>query len=113
MFALGGVSAPEFELFDKITIANTEKVEFETKNDETATANENVETQNKKKGRPKVKDKKAALTIQKFSNHIEFIITSQSTKSSHIDIYLLTAFTWNRFYINCRYRQFYFVDWLT
>ena len=68
-----GANAPEFEPFDKITNANTEKGEFETKNDETATANENVETQNKKKGRPKAKNKTTQPTIQKFSNHIKFI----------------------------------------
>ena len=69
----GGTNAPEFESFDKITNANTEKGEIETKNDETATANENIETKNKKRGRPKAKNKTTPPTIQKFSNHIEFI----------------------------------------
>ena len=50
-----GRRASQFEPFAKITNANTEKGEIETKNDETATANEKVETKNKKRGRPKTK----------------------------------------------------------
>lgn len=67
-----GRRAPEFEPFDKITNANAEKGEVETEIDKTITANEKVETKNKKKGRPKAKNKKLTLTIQKFSNHIKF-----------------------------------------
>ena len=55
----GGASAPKFEPFAKITQVEPE--------------NEKVETKNKKKGRPKAKNKKLTFTIQKFSNHIEFI----------------------------------------
>lgn len=54
-----GANAPQFEPFAKTTQIETE--------------NEKVETQNKQKRRHKVKDKKIALTIQKFSNHIKFI----------------------------------------
>lgn len=68
-----GRRAPEFELFDKITNANTEKGKAETEVGETGTANEKVETKNKKRGRPKAKNKKLTLTIHKFSNHIKFI----------------------------------------
>ena len=68
-----GRRVPEFEPFAKITNANTEKGEIETKNDETATANEKVETKNKKRGNPKDKNKKSTLAIQRFSNHIKFI----------------------------------------
>ena len=68
-----GASAPQFEPFAKITNANTEKGEFETKIGETVTANEKVETKTKQKGRHEVKDKKIELTIQKLSNHIKFI----------------------------------------
>ncbi len=68
-----GRRAPEFEPFAKITNANLEKGEVETKNDETATANEKVETKNKKRGNPKDKNKKSTLAIQRFSNHIKFI----------------------------------------
>lgn len=41
---VGGASAPEFEPFDKITNANTEKREVETEIDETVTVNENIHT---------------------------------------------------------------------
>ena len=68
-----GSRVPQFELFDKITNANTEKGEFETEACKTGTANEKVETKNKKSGRPKAKNKNLKTTIQKFSNHIEFI----------------------------------------
>lgn len=56
---LVGANAPQFEPFAKIT--------------QVEPANEKVETQNKKKGRPKTKSKATPPTIQKFSNHIEFI----------------------------------------
>ena len=68
-----GRRVPQFELFDKITNANTEKGEFETEACKTGTANEKVETKNEKSGRPKAKNKNLKTTIQKFSNHIEFI----------------------------------------
>ena len=68
-----GANASEFEPFDKITNANTEKGEFETKTCKTGTVNDKVETKNKKRGRPKAQNKKSTLTIQKFSNHIKFI----------------------------------------
>lgn len=68
-----GASAPEFEPFDKITNANTEKGELETGIDEAVTENENVETKNKKRGILKTKNKASAQTTQKFSNHIKFI----------------------------------------
>ena len=40
----GGANAPEFEPFDKITNANTEKGQVETEIGKTATANENIRT---------------------------------------------------------------------
>ena len=40
----GGANAPQFEPFDKITNANTEKGEVETEIDKTGTANENIRT---------------------------------------------------------------------
>ena len=43
-----GANAPKFEPFDKITNANTEKGEIETKTCETGTVNEKVETENDK-----------------------------------------------------------------
>ena len=73
MFTFGGRRAPAFEPFEKITNANTEKGEFEIKIDEAVTVNEKLETQNKKNGRPKAKNKTTPPTIQKFSNHIKFI----------------------------------------
>ena len=68
-----GANAPEFEPFDKITNANIEKGEFETEIDETGTVNDKVEAKNKKRGRPKAKNKTTPPTTQKFSNHIKFI----------------------------------------
>ena len=68
-----GANAPEFEPFAKITNANTEKGEFETEIDEVVTENENVETKNKKRGRPKAKNKTTPPAIQKFLKHIKFI----------------------------------------
>lgn len=68
-----GSRAPQFEPFTKNETINPEKGEFEIKIDEAVTANEKLETQNKKNGRPKAKNKKSTLTIQKFSNHIKFI----------------------------------------
>ena len=70
---LQGANAPEFEPFDKITNANPKKGEVEAEIDKFETANENVETKNKKRGRPKAKNKTSPPTIQKFSNHIKFI----------------------------------------
>ena len=54
-----GANASEFEPFVKNKAINPEKGEFET--------------ENKQKGRPKVKDKKIAPPVQKLSNHIKFI----------------------------------------
>ena len=68
-----GASAPQSEPFDKITNANTEKGEIETKTCETGTVNDKVKTKNKKRGRPKAKNKGTPQTTQKFSNHIKFI----------------------------------------
>ncbi len=68
-----GANAPQFEPFDKITNANPEQGEVETEIDEAVTENENVETKNKKRGRPKAKNKTTPPAIQKFSNHIKFI----------------------------------------
>ena len=68
-----GASASQFEPFDKITNANPKKGELETEIDEAVTENENVETKNKKRGRPKTKNKTTPPAIQKFSNHIKFI----------------------------------------
>ncbi len=68
-----GRRASAFEPFEKITNANSEKGKAETEVGETGTANEKVETKNKKRGRPKAKNKKLTLTIHKFSNHIKFI----------------------------------------
>lgn len=69
----GGRRAPEFETFTKITNVNPKKGEIETEIGKTVTANEKAETKNKKRGRPKAKNKKLTPTIQKFSNHIKFI----------------------------------------
>ena len=68
-----GSRAPQFEPFTKNETINPEKGEFEIKIDEAVTANEKLETQNKKNGRPKAKNKKSTLTIQKFSYHVKFI----------------------------------------
>ena len=68
-----GANVPQFEPFDKNKATNPEKGEVETEIDKTGTANDKVETKNKQKGRPKAKNKKLTLTIQKFSNHIKFI----------------------------------------
>ena len=70
---IGGANAPEFEPFDKNKTINPEKEEFETEACKTGTANEKVETKNKKSGRPKAKNKTTPPAIQKFSNHIKFI----------------------------------------
>ena len=91
-----GASAPEFEPFDKITNANTEKGEFETKNDETATANENVETQNKKKGRSKTKSKATPPPLKNFQTTSSSSTISQPTRSLHIVTYLPMDFTWSK-----------------
>ena len=69
----GGANASQFEPFDKITNANPKKGEVEAEIDKFETANENVETKNKKRGRPKAKNKTSPPTIQKLSNHIKFI----------------------------------------
>ena len=69
----GGSRAPEFEPFDKITQVEPENEKVEPEIGKTETANENVETKNRQKGRPKAQNKKSTLTIQKFSNHIKFI----------------------------------------
>ena len=68
-----GANAPEFEPFDKNKTINPEKEEFETEACKTGTANEKVETKNKKSGRPKAKNKTIPPTTQKFSNHLKFI----------------------------------------
>ena len=68
-----GASAPQFEPFEKISKDNPEKGEVEAEIDKFETANENVETKNKKRGRPKAKNKTSPPTIQKLSNHIKFI----------------------------------------
>ena len=68
-----GRRASQFEPFDKNKATNPEKREIETEIGEVATANENVETKNKKRGRHKAKIKKLTPTTQKFSNHIKFI----------------------------------------
>ena len=68
-----GSRAPEFEPFAKNETINPEKGEIETEIGETGTVNDKVETKNKKRGRPKAKNKKLTPTIQKFSNHIKFI----------------------------------------
>lgn len=69
-----GRRAPAFEPFAKITKDNSEKGEIEIEIEKTiTTANEKVETKNKKRGRPKAKNKKLTPIIQKFSNHIKFI----------------------------------------
>lgn len=70
---VGGASAPEFEPFTKNRTINPKKGEFGTEIDEAVTENENVETKNKKRGRPKGRNKNLTSTIQKFSNHIKFI----------------------------------------
>lgn len=69
----GGRRAPEFEPFDKITQVEPENEKVEPEIGKTETANENVETQNKKRGRPKAKNKTTPPTTQKFSNYIKFI----------------------------------------
>ena len=71
--SVGGSSNSQFEPFAKNKAINPEKGEFETEACKTGTANEKVETKNKKSGRPKAKNKNLKTTIQKFSNHIEFI----------------------------------------
>lgn len=53
-----GASAPKFEPFDKIMNTNAEKGQVETEIGKTATANDKVETKNKKRGRPKGKKQK-------------------------------------------------------
>ena len=68
-----GRRAPEFEPFAKNEAINPEKGEIETEIDKIGTANEKVETKNKKRGNLKSKNKKLTPTIQKFSNHIKFI----------------------------------------
>ena len=70
---LGGRSKSQFEPFAKNKATNPEKGKVETEIGEIVTANEKVETKNKKRGRPKAKNKNLKTTIQKFSNHIEFI----------------------------------------
>lgn len=57
--SFGGASAPKFEPFTKNKAINPEKGGFETKNEQN--------------GRSKAKNKKFALALQKFSNHIKFI----------------------------------------
>ena len=112
-----GANAPQFEPFAKNKAINPEKEEFETENDRTGTANENihtfinetknekektnsntvttktanekfkpesreelntniksnVKTKNKQTTKTKTKIKANPPTIQKYSNHIEFI----------------------------------------
>ena len=68
-----GASAPKFEPFAKITQVEPENEKVEPEIGKTETANENVETKNKKRGRPKTKNKTIPSTTQKFSNHIKFI----------------------------------------
>ena len=68
-----GRRAPQFELFVKISQVEHENEKVEPEIGKTETANENVETQNKKRGRPKAQNKKSTLAIQRFSNHIKFI----------------------------------------
>ena len=70
---IGGRRTPEFEPCAKNKATGSEKGEFETEFDKTGTVNEKVETKNKKRGRPKAKNKTTPLTIQKFSNRIKFI----------------------------------------
>ena len=57
----------------KISQVEHENEKVEPEIGKTETANENVETQNKKRGRPKAQNKKSTLAIQRFSNHIKFI----------------------------------------
>ena len=71
--SLGGHRAPQFEPLTKISKDSPEKGEFENETCKTGTANENVETKNKKRGRSKAKNKTSPPTIQKLSNHIKFI----------------------------------------
>ena len=68
-----GASAPEFEPFAKTKAINPENENIKTEIDETVIVNENVETKNKKRGRPKTKNKTIPSTTQKFSNQIKFI----------------------------------------
>ena len=68
-----GHRASQFEPFAKNKATNPEKGKVETEIGETGTANEKVETKNKKRGRPKTKNKATPSTIQNFSNHIKFI----------------------------------------
>ena len=70
---IGGANAPQFEPFAKTKAINLEKGEVGTEIGKTATANEKAETKNKKRGRPKAKNKTTPPAIQKFSNHIKFI----------------------------------------
>ena len=73
LFFVGGRRAPQFELFVKISQVEHENEKVEPEIGKTETANENVETKNKKRGRPKGRNKNLTSTIQKFSNHIKFI----------------------------------------
>ena len=68
-----GVSAPEFEPLTKNKAINPEKGELETEIGKTVSANQKVETKNKKRGRPKTKSKATSPPVQKLSNHIKFI----------------------------------------
>ena len=68
-----GRRAPQFEPFAKNKATNPKKGEVGTEIGKTATANEKAETKNKKRGRPKAKNKGTPQTTQKFSNHIKFI----------------------------------------
>ena len=68
-----GRRAPAFEPFAKNKAFNPEKGEIGTEINETETANDRVETKNKKRGRLKTKNKVTPQTTQKFSNHIKFI----------------------------------------
>ena len=70
---IGSTSAPEFEPFTKVTQDEPKNENIETKIGETVTANDKVETKNKKSGKPKTKNKAIPQTTQKFSNHIKFI----------------------------------------
>ena len=69
----GGRRTSQFEPFTKITNVNPKKGKIETEIGKTVSANQKVETKNKKRGRPKAKNKTTPPAIQKFSNHIKFI----------------------------------------
>ena len=71
---------PKFEPFEKISKDNPEKGEVETEIDKTGTANEKVETKNKKRGRPKAKNKAIPQTTQKFQTISNSSTTSQPAK---------------------------------